>query len=957
MDREPAEAALNPRPTYEELLERVARLEQQQAAELEAVFGAQTESIIVYGIDGVATRANAAARALLGFDPTGEHVGQNMKRAGTKAELGSSATARALRGETVVGEPFDYVSPDGQRRTVSASSAPMRDAEGRIIGAVTVSRDITERTQAELENEKLLAAVRDEKERLSALVNSIADEVWFCDAEKQFTLANPSAVREFNITSADAVDVQALARRLEVLRPDGSPRPVEEAPPLRALQGEVVRNQEEMVRTPASGELRYREVSASPVRDAAGRIIGSVSVVRDITERKRAEEAVREAHLRTTSVLEAIADAFYSLDDEWRFVVVNPAAERAPFGRPASELLGKVIWDVFPAIVGTRIHQHYLDAVAKRGIEHYEAQSPLNGKWYEVFMYPRPGGLDVYLRDIDERKRLEGLYRVLSQVNEAIVRTHDEQALCLEVCRIVAQEGQFPLAWIGLTKGTTVAPLACAGPAADYLREIRVELTGELGAGPTGTCVREDRVVLNDDFDSNRAMAPWRESARKHGFKSSASLPVHRHGEPIGALTLYAGTPGAFDPEQVKLLNSLCDDISYALAAIEQERLRSEAERALRESEQSLRESDRRKDEFLAVLSHELRSPLAPIRNSVYLLQHAPPGGEQARRAEQIIDRQSAHLTRLVDDLLDLNRISRGKIELQRERVDVAELTRRTAEDHRANFHERGVHLEVTIVNAPLWVHADPTRMAQVIGNLLVNACKFTPSGGNVQVQVAVEGNQAVLRVRDTGEGIAPELFARIFDPFTQAEQNIARSQGGLGLGLSLVKGFVELHGGSVIVASEGPGRGAEFAVRLPLLERVVFDEPRAAVAAARRGLRVLVIEDNRDAAESLRDVLAFLGHEARAALDGGSGVAAAREMHPDVVLCDIGLPDQDGYSVARQLRAVPELASCRLVALTGYAQPEDLRKAKEAGFHEHLAKPPSLEKLRALLAGSTAGS
>jgi CheY-like chemotaxis protein len=254
-------------------------------------------------------------------------------------------------------------------------------------------------------------------------------------------------------------------------------------------------------------------------------------------------------------------------------------------------------------------------------------------------------------------------------------------------------------------------------------------------------------------------------------------------------------------------------------------------------------------------------------------------------------------------------------------------------------------------------VNADPTRIAQVVGNLLGNACKFTPAGGRVNVHLAVEESRAVLRVRDTGTGIAPDLFSTIFDPFTQAEQSLARSQGGLGLGLSLVKGFVELHDGTVGVASEGLGRGAEFVVRLPLLERVVFDQPRPAAAAAQRALQVLVIEDNRDAAESLRDVIEFMGHAARVAFDAATGMAAARELQPDMVLCDIGLPDMDGYAVARELRTDPQLASCLLVALTGYAQPEDLAKAKAAGFDRHLAKPPSLEALRGLLAEVSAGS
>ncbi len=235
--------------------------------------------------------------------------------------------------------------------------------------------------------------------------------------------------------------------------------------------------------------------------------------------------------------------------------------------------------------------------------------------------------------------------------------------------------------------------------------------------------------------------------------------------------------------------------------------------------ETALRDADRRKDEFLAVLSHELRGSLAPIRNSIYLLQNSPPGGESARRALEVIERQSGHLSRLVDDLLDLNRISRGKTELRRQRLDVAEVVRFTAEDHRTAFDEKAVGLEIDVARTPLWLDADPTRIAQVIGNLLGNALKFTPRDGKVRMSVNREGAEVVVRVHDTGAGIEPELLERIFDPFTQAAQSLARGEGGLGLGLALVKGFVEMHGGTVSAVSAGPGRGTEFVVRLPLLE------------------------------------------------------------------------------------------------------------------------------------------
>jgi signal transduction histidine kinase/ligand-binding sensor protein len=418
----------------------------------------------------------------------------------------------------------------------------------------------------------------------------------------------------------------------------------------------------------------------------------------------------------------------------------------------------------------------------------------------------------------EELAVLAGLYAVLSQVNETIVRRRDERSLYADVCRIVAQEGGFPLVWIGLMNDRTVAPIASCGTAADYLPHVRVELDGELGRGPTGTCVREGRTVINDDFDENPTVAPWRAAALRHGLRASAAFPLRRGAEIVGALTLYAATPGAFTPARIKLLEALCADVSYALDAIDHERRRNEADAALRESERNLREADRRKTEFLGVLSHELRNPLAPIRNALYILDQAPPGGEQASRAKAIIDRQVGHLARLVGDLLDVTRISRGKIQLQRSRFDLVELVRRTVEDHRPLLVNREIEVELRLAaGGPLSIDADQTRVAQVVSNLLQNSEKFTNPGGRVTVAVRREGAAAAVVVTDTGIGIAPGMLERVFEPFTQADESLHRSSGGLGLGLALVKALVELHGGEIEVRSEGAGRGAEFTVRLPL--------------------------------------------------------------------------------------------------------------------------------------------
>ncbi|WP_242343856.1 hybrid sensor histidine kinase/response regulator [Anaeromyxobacter terrae] len=369
-------------------------------------------------------------------------------------------------------------------------------------------------------------------------------------------------------------------------------------------------------------------------------------------------------------------------------------------------------------------------------------------------------------------------------------------------------------------------------------------------------------------------------------------------------------------------------------------------------AEEALREADRLKTEFLGVLSHELRNPLAPIRNSIYLLERAPPGSEKAARAKEVIRRQTEHLTRLVDDLLDVTRISRGKIELQRSRVDLREVVARTCDDHRTLFDGRHIELRVELAG-PVWIEADATRIAQVVGNLLQNAAKFSREGGAVAVAVGVatEGGRAEIRVRDDGVGVPAELLPRIFEPFVQADEGLARTRGGLGLGLALVRGLVELHGGGVRADSEGAGRGSEFVVTLPVAPGPPEPPLHPAVRANVRSVDILVIEDNVDAAQTIAEVLQMEGHRVHVATDGLSGIAKARELRPELVLCDIGLPDVDGYEVARELRADASLRGMRLIALSGYAQPEDKARAKEAGFEAHLGKPAHLDELTALVA------
>ena len=373
------------------------------------------------------------------------------------------------------------------------------------------------------------------------------------------------------------------------------------------------------------------------------------------------------------------------------------------------------------------------------------------------------------------------------------------------------------------------------------------------------------------------------------------------------------------------------------------ERRRSEEQ--LHEMILALRDADQRKDQFLAMLAHELRNPLGPMLNATYLLGNHELGKESASRALKILDRQVRHMARLLDDLLDVSRITRGKVELLRETVDLPALVHEVVGDHQESFRAAGLALDLKVAAAPLFVHADRTRLAQVIGNLLSNALKFSERGQSVRVGVDREasGQSVVLTVRDDGTGIEPALLDRMFDPFVQADTSLARPRAGLGLGLAVVKGLVALHHGRVSASSGGAGAGAELRVELPLLtarhEVAESSDPAPRVADG-FAARVLVFEDNPDAAESLRVILTGAGYRVWVETTGRQAMEVVTRVRPDFVLCDLGLPDRDGYEIATDIRADRESAHLPLIAISGYGAVDDRARSKRAGFNLHLTKP-----------------
>jgi CheY-like chemotaxis protein len=368
---------------------------------------------------------------------------------------------------------------------------------------------------------------------------------------------------------------------------------------------------------------------------------------------------------------------------------------------------------------------------------------------------------------------------------------------------------------------------------------------------------------------------------------------------------------------------------------------------------ESLEEQGRHLTEFLAMLAHELRNPLAPIRNALGIMSVSKESAPQISWARDVIERQTAQLTRLVDDLLDVSRITRGKLRLQVAPMNLAAAIQRALESSRPLLDKRGHHVHLALPKEKLLVHGDVTRITQVVVNLLNNAAKYTPEGGDVWVKVAPEGEDAVVRVRDNGTGIAPELIENVFDLFAQGERTLDRSEGGLGIGLTLARRIVTMHGGSISAHSEGPGKGSEFVVRLPRLDPEAWESGPTG-NLERRGAggkrAILIVDDNRDAAESAAMLLRMAGHDVRIEHDGATAIARATASIPDVMLLDIGLPDMDGYEVANRVRALPGGQAVHILAMTGYGQEADRRRSRESGFNGHLLKPVMPADLFALV-------
>jgi signal transduction histidine kinase/ActR/RegA family two-component response regulator len=475
----------------------------------------------------------------------------------------------------------------------------------------------------------------------------------------------------------------------------------------------------------------------------------------------------------------------------------------------------------------------------------------------------------------------------------------------------------------------------------DFFREVSPD-----DDSACGKALRTGVRTVIEDTEVDASFAPLRAVARAADFRAVISTPlVGGDGKPLGMVSTHFRSvhrPTDQDLRRLDLYLRLATDYIQ----------RCQMEQLLLESEEALRDADRRKNEFLALLAHELRNPLAPIRYALATGKKPDRTLEQKKRAEEVIERQVAHMSRLLDDLLDVSRITRGTLELKKRRIELSAAIRAGVEAARPILDTKRHTLRLDLPKETVWLQADPVRLAQVFSNLLINAAKYTDPNGHIEVCGACEDGMVVVSIRDDGIGISQEMMPRLFTIFSQARQALERAEGGLGVGLSLVRGLVNLHGGQIEARSAGAHLGSEFIVRLPVGTPVenCLESPSGQDTAPTAALKILVVDDNRDAAESCAMLLELSGHSVQTAYSGRQALEIGETFRPHALLLDIGLPDLSGYELAQQIRAASWGQGTVLVAVTGWGQEEDRRRAFEAGFDHHLTKPIEAERLESLL-------
>jgi PAS domain S-box-containing protein len=808
----------------------------------------------------------------------------------------------------------------------------------------------------------------DDDARFRSLVELLPAGVYTCEAPAGIiSFYNAQAAKLWGRAPRLGDTDERFCGSLRLWRPDGSPLRHDETPMARAIcEGRSARNEEVVIERPDGSRITVL-VNVDALLDAKGAVVGAVNVFYDTTKSKLTEEA----RARLAAIVESSDDAILSKDLNGTITSWNRGAERI-FGYRASEVIGKPVTVLFPP---DRYDEEpgILERV-RRGepVRHYETvRQRKDGSRLDVSLSVSPVvddrgkivGASSIARDVTEQNRAAArasfeqeamacLYEVAKRCAKPKTHFRENLSAILDAALWItrADKGNLQL----YEKASGALKLAAhRGFEAPFLEFFATVPHGEATACGFATAAAE-RVVVEDVTESPIfADPPSLRALLDAGVRAVQSTPlVGGTGTVLGMISTHFGRPHRPSQRECQMLDVLArqaaDYVERTRAEEQREELLRLAERAREEAETA----NRAKDEFLAMLGHELRNPLSAVRNSITSAT-LDPGSRD--RALEIARRQTDQLVRIVDDLLDVARITRGRVPLRKERAALADVLRRSVDGARATMDERGHSLELSLPAEAIHFEADPARIEQAVGNLLSNAAKYTDPGGTVTVTAERDGRDVLIRIRDNGVGIAPEVLPRIFDLFTQGPRSLDRAEGGLGMGLTLVRRIVELHGGTVAAKSGGLGRGAEFVIRLPALPPTVegaADEPRPAAREQRNGpsARVLIVEDNPDAAEGLEMILELLGHHVRVARDGKAGLEAARANVPNIVLVDIGLPGMDGYDVARAMRRDPALKDLVLVALTGYGRAEDAARAMAAGFDYHLVKPVDLDRLGNLL-------
>jgi PAS domain S-box-containing protein len=763
-----------------------------------------------------------------------------------------------------------------------------------------------------LRAEGLAARALKDAEQLRITLTSIGDGVIVTDARGRVTSMNPVAEALTGVKAA-----QAEGRPLdEVFRVvDEETREPVRSPVEKVLaDGQTAGLANHTVLVAQDGQELFIDDSAAAIRGGSGEIVGAVLVFREIGERRRSEEAQR----RLASIVENSEDAIIGKSLDGVITSWNAGAERL-YGYRAAEVIGKPSAFLTPDDrIGER--SAILVKLKEQGVaESLETvRRAKDGRLIDVSMSMAPIrdargkiiGSSTIARDITPRKRAA----------ERIRKAEEARQESQHIYRAIGESIDYGV-WVCAPDGRNVY-------ASDSFLNL-VGLTQE-----ECSAFGWEKVLHPDD--ARRTMEAWKECVRtegrwdvEHRFKGRDGNwhPILARGGPVrnerGEIVAWAG---------INL------DIS-----------------SLKRAEERLREADRNKNDFLAVLAHELRNPLAPLLNALVILKRPDADAAVLTEARDMAERQVHHLARLVDDLLDVSRITHGKIELRKERMELSTAVARAVETALPAIEGQGHELTVTLPPKPVWLKGDTVRIAQVLANLLNNSAKYTAPRGSISLEVEETGGEAVVRVRDTGMGIPEAALPRVFEMFAQAAPADSRSPMSLGVGLRLVKSLVELHGGSVEARSAGLGKGSEFVVRLPTAAPA--EPPAAHVVEApppTSPRHVLVVDDNADAAASLAVLLRLEGHDARVAHSGPSALEMVERSLPDVVFLDIGMPGMDGYEVARRLRAQHGAAGLKLVALTGWGQEHDRQRARDAGFDHHLTKPVAPNDLQPLLSADT---